>query len=172
MEILEPERVASLSSVSPAIMPTRRTEWAERDVEEFLSLPFISEFVFRSVRTIVNRKQEEVADFLILHRGACLLVEQKCQEDPSLRTPQKAEWWALKKAKEGWSQIRRAITRPRRFAVWCEHSRRGRVEFRNGLPPIQHSIVTVEVFQPVISARYRESTARSRWSTDHLPFSQ
>jgi hypothetical protein len=149
MEILQPERVALLSSVAPAVMPTRRTEWAERDVEEVLSLPFIAEFVFRSVRTMVNRKQEEVADFLILHQEACLLVEQKCQEDPSLRTLRKAELWALKKAKEGWSQVRRAITRPRRFPVWCEHSRRGRVEFRNGLPPIQHGIVTVEVFQPV-----------------------
>jgi hypothetical protein len=138
-----------MSSVAPAVMPTRRTEWAERDVEEFLSLPFISEFVFRSVRTAVNRKQEEVADFLILHRSACLLVEQKCQEDPSLRTPRKAELWVRKKAKEGWSQVRRAFTRPRDLPVWCKHSRRGRVEFRHGLPPIQHGIVTIEAFQPV-----------------------
>jgi hypothetical protein len=149
MENLQPEKIASLSSVSPASMPTERTEWAERDVEEFLALPFISEFVFRNVRTTVHRKQEEVADFLILHRGTCLLVEQKCQEDPGLRTPRKAELWARKKAKEGWSQVRRAFTRPRDFPVWCDHSRRGRVEFRNGLPPIQHGIVTVEVFQPV-----------------------
>jgi hypothetical protein len=149
METLQPEKVASLSSVSAAVMPTQRTEWAERDVEEFLSLPFISEFVFRSLRTDVNRRQEEVADFLVLHRGACLLVEQKCQEDPSLRAPRKAELWARKKAKEGWSQVRRAFTRPRGFPVWCDHSRRGRVQFRNGLPPIQHGIVTVEVFQPV-----------------------
>jgi len=147
---LQPEKVASLSSVRPATVPTQRTEWAERDVEEFLSLPFISEFVFRSVRTAVNQKQEEVADFLILHRGACILVEQKCQEDPSSRTPRKAELWARKKAKEGWSQLRRAFTRPRKFPVWCDHPRLGKhVEFRNGLPPIQHGIVIVEAFLPV-----------------------
>jgi len=150
METLQPEKVASLLSVSAAVMPTQRTEWAERDVEDFLSLPFIAEFVFRSVRTDVNRKQEEVADFLILHRGACLLVEQKCQEDPSRRTPEKVELWARKKAKQGWKQVHRAFTRPRRFPVWCDHPRLGRhVEFPSGLPPIQHGIVTVEVFQPV-----------------------
>jgi hypothetical protein len=150
MENLPPKEFASLSSVSPAVMPKRRTEWAEPAVEEFLSLPFISEFVFRSVRTEVSRKQEEVADFLILHRGACLLVEQKCQEDPSFRTPRKAELWARKKAKEGWSQLRRAFTRPRDLPVWCDHPRsERRVEFRGGLPPIQHGIVTVEVFEPV-----------------------
>ena len=126
MENLQPEKVASLSSVSSAAMPTQRTEWAERDVEEFLSLPFISELVFRNVRTTVHRKQEQVADFLILHRGTGLVVEQKCQEDPSLRTPRKAELWARKKAKEGWSQIRRAFTRPKDFPVWCDRSQRPR----------------------------------------------
>jgi hypothetical protein len=118
-------------------------------VLEFLSLPFVSEFVFRNVRTSERRKQEQVADFLILHRGTGILVEQKCQEDPSARTRQKAELWARKKAKEGWSQARRAFTRRRDFPVWCDHPRQGHVEFRGGLPPIQHSIVTVEVFQPV-----------------------
>lgn len=130
-------------------MPTQRTEWAERHVEEFLSLPFISEFVFRNVQTREQRKQEQVADFLIFHRGTGAIVDQKCQEGPSLRTRWKAELWARKKANEGWSQVRRALTRRRDFPVWCDHPRRGRVEFRNGLPPIEHGIVTVEVFQPV-----------------------
>jgi hypothetical protein len=130
-------------------MPTQRTEWAERDVEELLSIPFISEFVFRNVQTTERRKKEQVADFLIDHRGTSILIEQKCQEDPTIRTAQKSELWARKKAKEGWCQIRRAFTRRRDFPVWCDHPRRGRKEFRRGLPPIQHCIVTVEVFQPV-----------------------
>ena len=130
-------------------MPTQRTEWAERDVEEFLAIPFISEFVFRNVQTTERRKKEQVADFLIEHRGTGILIEQKCQEDPSARTAQKSELWARKKAKEGWSQIRRAFTRRRDFPVWCDHPRLGRKEFRRGLPPIQHCIVTVEVLQPV-----------------------
>ncbi len=130
-------------------MPTQRTEWAERDVEEFLSIPFISEFVFRNVQTVEGRKKEQVADILSDHRGSSILIEQKCQEDPAGRTARKSELWARKKAKEGWSQIRRAFTRRKDFPVWCDHPRLGRKEFRRGLPPVRHCIVTVEVFQPV-----------------------
>jgi hypothetical protein len=130
-------------------MPTQRTEWAERRVEEFLAVPFFSEFVFRNVQTIKRKKQEQVADFLISHRGFAIVVEQKCQEDPTMRTAQKVDLWARKKAKEGWNQVRRAFTRQKDFQVWCDHPRRGRQVFRGGLPPIQHGIVALEVFQPV-----------------------
>jgi len=160
MENLQPEKVASLSSVSSAATPKQRTEWAERHAEEFLSLPFVSEFVFLNVQTIERRKQEQVADFLIFHRGTGVLVEQKCQEDPSRRTPLKSELWARKKAKEAWSQVRRAFTRRRDFPVWCDHPRRGRVEFRDGLPPIQQGIVTNRGSAAGSSPdRYRESSA-------------
>jgi hypothetical protein len=150
MENLQPDNLASFSSVSSATTPTQRTEWAERHVEEFLSLPFFSEFVFRDVRTTERRKQEQVADFLISHRRTGILVEQKCQEDPIVKTGPKLDRWALKKAKEGWSQVRRAFTRSRDFPVWCDHPRiSSRVEFRGGLPPIQHGVVALEVFEPV-----------------------
>lgn len=149
MESLQPDKVGSLSSVSSAAIPTQRTEWAERHVEEFLSLPFISEFVFRNVQTTERGKKEQVADFIIDHRGTAILLEQKCQEDPNVRTAHKLELWARKRAKEGWSQMRRAFTRRRDFPVWCDHPRLGRKEFRHGLPPIRHGIVMVEVFQPV-----------------------
>jgi hypothetical protein len=43
---LQPDGAAFVSSVSPAAMPNQRTQWAEHEVEEFLSIPFISEFVF------------------------------------------------------------------------------------------------------------------------------
>jgi hypothetical protein len=147
MENLQPDSVASISTVSPAKPQLQRTEWAEHAVEEFLALPFFSEFVYRDVRTNEGRKQEQVADFLILHRGTGLLIEQKCQE--ATRTGQKESLWARKKAREGWRQIRRAFTRRREFPVWCNHPRLGQVTFPSGLPPIRHAIVVVEVFQPV-----------------------
>lgn len=49
-----------------------RTLWAERRVEEFLSLPLVSEFVFRSPQT-VDGSQREVADFLVTY-GAPAMV--------------------------------------------------------------------------------------------------
>jgi hypothetical protein len=148
MENLQTENIASLSSVSSAA-PAQRTEWAEHSVEEFLSLPFFSEFVFRNVQTIERQRPEQVADFLISHRGFGIIIEQKCQEDPTMRTAQKVDLWARKKAREGWNQVRRAFTHRRNFQVWCDHPRRGRKVFSGGLPPIRHGVVAVEVFQPV-----------------------
>ena len=149
MENSRPDNVASLSSINSPATPIKRTDWAERRVEEFLSLPFFCEFVFRDVRTTERRRKEQVADFLISHRQTGVLVEQKCQEDPTAKTGPKLRQAALKKAKEGWSQVRRAFTRNREFPVWCDHPRRGRVEFSDGLPPIQHGVVAIEVFEPV-----------------------
>jgi hypothetical protein len=148
MENLQSELIGSLSWASSGA-PAQRTEWAERSVEEFLSLPLFSEFVFRNVQTIERQRPEQVADFLISHRGFGIIVEQKCQEDPTTRTAQKVDLWARKKAREGWNQVRRAFTRRRDFQVWCDHPRRGRHVFRGGLPPIRHGVVAVEVFQLV-----------------------
>lgn len=128
--------------------PLRRTEWAERHVEEFLSLPFIMEFVFRSPQTL-DGTQREVGDFLIAHDNIGILISQKCQEDPSSRDVAKTESWARKKAKEAVSQLRGALRTAIARPVWCDHPRRGRVQFPNGLPKIDHGIVLLEVFQPV-----------------------
>jgi hypothetical protein len=136
-----------ISSISPPSTPLPRTEWAERQTEEVLARPFIREFVFRNVQTADGKTPHQAGDFLILHRGSGILVEQKCQEDPTARTVVKTALWARKNAKAGWKQLRRALTRPKDRPVWCDHQRRGRVEFLNGLPVIRHGIVIVEVLQ-------------------------
>jgi hypothetical protein len=128
--------------------PLRRTEWAERHVEEFLSLPFISEFVFRSPQT-ADRTQREVADFLVAHGQIGILISQKCQEDPSSRSVGKTESWVRKEAKRAVDQLRGALRTAIGKPIWCDHPRRGRVQFPNGLPKINHGIVVVEVFHPV-----------------------
>jgi hypothetical protein len=124
-----------------------RTQWAEKQAEEVLAAPFISEFVFRSPQ-MLDGTQKEVADLLIVHTDKGLLVSQKAQEDPLSRDQQKNELWVLKAAKKGLNQLLGAL-RPSAKAIWCEHPRRGRVEFPAGLPPITHGIVTVETFRPV-----------------------
>lgn len=128
-------------------VPQSRTQWAERQAEELLSVPFIAEFVLRSPQ-MIDGTQKEVADLLILYKDGNLLVSQKAQEDPLSRTQQKNELWVLKAAKNGVSQLCGAL-RPSTKAIWCEHPRRGRVDFSTGLPPISHGIVTVETFRPV-----------------------
>lgn len=85
-----------------------RTQWAERKVEEFLAAPFISEFVFRSPQHL-DGTQKEVADLLILHKGAGLLLSQKAQDDPLSRTEQKNELWVLKASKEWREPAHRSV---------------------------------------------------------------
>lgn len=127
----------------------QRTEWAELHVEGLLSAPLIREFVFRSPRTLDGTTEHEVSDFLIQHQGRAILVSQKCQEDPLKRTSEKVDLWARKNAKAAWSQLRRTLNRPRDRAIWCDHIRLGRVQFPDGLPPVLHCLVIVEVFQEV-----------------------
>jgi hypothetical protein len=125
-----------------------RGDWAERHVEEFLSLPFISEFVFRSVKTF-DRSEKEVVDFMLMHGDSAILISQKAQDDPLRRTSEKNELWVRKNAKSAASQLFGAIRPRTRGPIWCEHTRRGRVEFGMGLPPIVHGIALAETFRPV-----------------------
>lgn len=97
---------------------------------------------------MIDASQKEVADLLILHKGKGLLVSQKAQEDPEGRSDGKNELWVLKAARKGVSQLLGAM-RPSSKAIWCDHPRRGRVDFHEGLPPIAHGLVTVETLRPV-----------------------
>ena len=128
--------------------PKERGIWAERYVQEFLSLPFISEFVFHSPQTL-DGTQKEVADLLITYPGVGVLLSQKTQQDPLSRTSEKTLSWALKEAKRAASQLCGALRTARGKPVWCDHPRRGRVELADGLPAIDHGIVLVEVLERV-----------------------
>jgi hypothetical protein len=121
----------------------KRTEWAERHVEEFLSQPFIREFVFRSLQKL-DPTQKEVVDLMVMHRNSGILISQKAQENPLARTAEKNKLWVRKKAKEAASQLTGAIRSGNEKPIWCEHRRRGRVEFPQGLPPIEHGLVLIE----------------------------
>ena len=123
--------------------------WAERYVRDFLALPFVSEFVFRSLQTLDGGTQKEVADLLVAYPGVGILMSQKTQRDPFARTPEKTLAWALKEAKRATSQLCGALRTARGKPIWCDHPRRGRVELPDGLPDINHGIVLVEVFERV-----------------------
>ena len=97
---------------------------------------------------MIDGTQKEVADLLILYKDGNLLVSQKAQEDPLSRNQQKNELWVLKAAKNGVSQLCGALRSSTR-AMWCQHPRRGRVDFPTGIPAISHGIVTVETYRPV-----------------------
>jgi len=123
-----------------------RTLWAERQVEELLSLPLVSEFVFRGPKHN-DPTEKEVIDHLIVHKGNCILLSQKAQDDPR-RTVRKNELWVLKNIQDAVKQIHGAIRKPDDRPKWCEHPRRGRVEFP-ALPRIVQGVALVETWHPV-----------------------
>lgn len=127
-----------------------RTRWAEEQVEVLLSIPLISEFVFRSPQNLEGPRntQREVADLLIQHMGKGLLLSQKAQEDPESRDYRRNELWVLKNAKGAVAQLVGALRSPT-TPFWCDHPRRGRVDFPAGLPTIVHGVVVAETFRPV-----------------------
>jgi hypothetical protein len=129
--------------------PQERGIWAERYVRDFLALPFVSEFVFRSLQTLDGGTQKEVADLLVAYPGVGILMSQKTQKDPFARAPDKTLSWALKEAKRAVSQLCGALRTARGKRIWCDHPRRGRVELPDGLPCINHGIVLVEVFERI-----------------------
>jgi hypothetical protein len=131
-------------------IPEVRTRWAEEQAEQLLAIPFISEFVFRSPQNLSGPRgtQREVADHLILNRGKGLLVSQKTQENPESRDERRNGFWVLNNAKSAVAQLIGALRSPG-TPFWCDHPRRGRVDFPAGLPPIAHGVVIVETFRPV-----------------------
>ena len=124
-----------------------RTEWAELQVEELLSVPFVSEFVFRSPKHN-DPDEKEVIDHLLIHGGRCILLSQKAQEQPDKRTPDRNELWVLKNIQNALKPIRGVIRNPDDRPKWCEHPRRGRVEF-DSIPSIIHGIALAETWRPV-----------------------
>jgi hypothetical protein len=135
--------------------PKERGIWAELYVRDFLALPFVSEFVFRSLQTIDRGTQKEVADLLIAHEGigsfpgVGILISQKTQQDALARDTENTLAWALKEAKKAASQLRGALRTGHGKPIWCDHPRRGRVELPEGLPEINHGIVLLEVLERV-----------------------
>jgi hypothetical protein len=127
--------------------PIARTDWAELQIEDLLSVPLVSEFVFRSPKHN-DPDEKEVIDHLIVHRQQSILLSQKAQDDPEKRSVTRNELWVLKNIQNALKPIRGVIRNPNDRPKWCEHPRLGRVEF-DPLPPIIHGIALAETRHPV-----------------------
>ncbi|HZM11121.1 MAG TPA: hypothetical protein VFC15_13020 [Candidatus Limnocylindrales bacterium] len=63
--------------------------------------------------------------------------------------PGKNELWVRKNTRAAAVQLIGAIRTGNERPVWCDHWRRGRIDFPEGLPAVRHGIVLVETFVPV-----------------------
>lgn len=128
----------------------QRTDWAERHVEDFLSLPLVREFVYRSPMAMMGNTKKEVGDILCQLDSSAFLISQKCQQEPGTRSKEKEELWVKREARNGAKQLTGALRTGHTRPMWCQHSRLGRVEFPNGLPAIKHGIVLVETLETIV----------------------
>ncbi len=127
-------------------MTIKRTLWAEKFVDTFSSRPLTAECVFHSPQYIDKGNQKEVCDLLLILRRNAILVSMKSQDDPTSRTRDKLRRWAIKNSKSALNQARGALNTLGRKRFWCDHSRRGRVDFEPSSIQVSHVVVLTEVF--------------------------
>jgi len=99
-----------------------------------------------AAETDARGRQKEVCDFLLVLRGNAILASMKCQADPSSRGGDKLRRWTIKNAEKAVNQARGALKTIAREPFWCQHWRRGRVDFKQGSVRVAHAVVLTEVF--------------------------
>lgn len=123
----------------------QRTLWAERFFDSFSSRPLTAECVFRSPQYRDRGKEKEVCDFLLVLRGNAILISMKSQDDPTSRTGDRLQRWTIKNATNALSQAKGALGTIAHEPFWCQHSRRGLVDFKQGSISVAHVVVLTEV---------------------------
>lgn len=127
-------------------MTEKRSVWAERFFEHFAGIPLTAECVYYSPQFSDKGIQKEVCDFLIVLRGEAILVSMKSQEDPTKRTGEKLAGWIMKNAAAAARQAKGAMRNIGQNPFWCQHRRRGRVDFAPGSLRVRHLVVITELF--------------------------
>lgn len=125
----------------------QRTDWAEQFAEDFYSRPLVKECVFHSARHLDSGLEKEVCDFLLVLRGRAIVIQMKCQEDPTARSGEKLERWVIKQANAALTQLQGSLRTVCERDFWCEHPRRGHIDFAKGQLRAIHGIVLVEQFE-------------------------
>jgi len=122
----------------------QRTDLAEEFVARFSSVPLVTESVFLRPKYLRGGIEREVADLLFVHRRRAIIISLKHQADPHTRSKDRAQEWAKKHAAQAAAQLKGAISTLKSRRFWCEHLRRGRVDFDGGdLKPVE-AIAAVE----------------------------
>lgn len=131
-------------------MSEKRSVWAERFFERFAGVPLTAECVYYSPQFLDNGIQKEVCDFLIVLKGEAILVSMKSQEDPTKRTDEKLAAWVVKNAAAATRQAKGAMRTIMGNPFWCQHQRRGRVDFTAGSIRVRHLVVITELFDKTV----------------------
>src|SRR3989442_9557145 len=123
----------------------RRTDRAEIFLEHFTARPLTFECVYRNPKYLPDDK--ELCDHILLLRNAAIVASLKCQEDPTQRTGGRLQNWAEKAARKAVKQAKGALRSLRTRQCYCQHPRRGRVDFQPGSLRPQHMVILVEALE-------------------------
>ena len=126
----------------------QRTDFAEIFLEHFSSSPLTWENVFRGAEYL-DKTKKEVVDLLLVLRNEGIFISLKCQKDPNKRRDVKLAKWTIKNAKAALKQLRGGIRTSQNKGYWCEHPRRGMVNFKPNEIQVTHGIVLVETVEVV-----------------------
>jgi hypothetical protein len=128
----------------------QRTDWMEIFLQRLAEVPLTAECVFRSPKYLsADKKAHEVCDHILLLRNDGILVSLKCQENPTRRSREKLQNWAAKAAKDATRQAKGAVRTLQNASIYCEHSRRGRVDFGANKIAVSHLLIVIEVCEAV-----------------------
>jgi hypothetical protein len=126
----------------------QRSKLTEIYAAKFAALPLLAECVFLNPAFLDGTLEREVCDLLLVLRNQAVVVQMKSQDKE--RTDEKLNRWIGKETKNAASQIKGAIRTLRERPLWCEHPRRGHVEFEAGYLKAVQALVIVET-QPSVA---------------------
>jgi hypothetical protein len=126
-------------------VPESRTDKIEEIVARFCAAPLTAETVFLRPAYLRGALQREVCDVLMALRRQGIVLSLKSQEVPTSRTGPTLQRWCAKSAAEAANQISGACRSLARYATWCDHWRRGRVDFAAGAVTPVHGLAVIEI---------------------------
>jgi hypothetical protein len=122
----------------------------ERWMGELCAAPLTAETVFLRPTRRDGAIEKEVCDTLLALRGEAILFALKSQGDPQPRTGKKLTAWCGKHASRAAGQLGGALRCIKSQPFWCDHQRRGRVEFAAGALRPRHAVVILETLDPEV----------------------
>ncbi len=140
-------------------MDRSRTADIERIAALFCSMPLTAENVFlRPARLDGSHGEREVCDVLVALRGRGIVLSLKSQDAATPREAVKLRRWCAKHARKAAGQISGACRAMKTQSFWCQHWRRGRVEFAAGVVSPVHALAIIETGPlPTDTARLPEN---------------
>ncbi len=126
-------------------MADSRTRKIEEITAHFYEAPLTAENVFlRPARLDGPNGEREVCDVLVALRDQGILLSLKSQDAAEPRDGDRLRRWCAKHARKAASQISGARRAMRDQPFWCQHRRRGRVNFTPGSVTPVHGLAVIE----------------------------